>query len=193
MPHALQVIPTVGVEGKEGEKRRRAMLKRFSRLVDQTSAKAKFLQAYQPRQGSGVLSIDDGSRGTAEADVGIEAASEEGEEEGGQSAEAGWDQEVSKPVSGRMERDGAAVKGELDRLEKPMDIKEEEAALQNDNAGEEIEISSSGEGGSGRDADPAELVELVDSYGKGSAQNSERVESGAQAGVHCATAPRQYA
>ncbi len=183
----LQVIPTVGVEGKEGEKRRRAIMKRFSRLVDQTSAKAKFLQAFQSRQDSGALSAgtaeegtDEGSR--AEAGSTAEAASEAGEEEAGESAEAGVVLGGSEHGSGKMEEGSATVKDEGDP-EKEMPRKGEAAVLLEDNGKAEIEISSSGEPDTERDADPAELVDLVDSYGTDRAQKLQRIASGTQAGA----------
>ena len=51
----LQVIPTVGVEGDDAEKKQLAMLKHFSRLVDPSAKKAKFLSAFQKRPRSGTL------------------------------------------------------------------------------------------------------------------------------------------
>ena len=49
---AVQVIPTVGVEGEDGDKRRLAMLKHFSRLVDPVAKKAQFLSAFQKKPSS---------------------------------------------------------------------------------------------------------------------------------------------
>ncbi len=51
----VQVIPTVGVEGDESDKKRLAMLKHFSRLVDPSAKKAKFLSAFQKRPRSETL------------------------------------------------------------------------------------------------------------------------------------------
>ena len=48
----VQVIPTVGVEGEDGEKKRLAMLKHFSRLLDPLAKKAKFLSAFQKKPSS---------------------------------------------------------------------------------------------------------------------------------------------
>lgn len=48
----VQVIPTVGVEGEDGDKKRLAMLKHFSRLVDPLAKKAKFLSAFQKKPSS---------------------------------------------------------------------------------------------------------------------------------------------
>ena len=45
----VQVIPTVGVEGDDGDKKRLAILKHFSRLVDPSAKKAKFLSAFQKK------------------------------------------------------------------------------------------------------------------------------------------------
>ena len=57
----LQVIPTVGVEGDDAEKKRLAMLKHFSRLVDSSAKKAKFLSAFQKRPCSGTLEEQPGA------------------------------------------------------------------------------------------------------------------------------------
>lgn len=42
----VQVVPTVGVSGEDGEKRRTAMLNHFRHLVDGTAAKANFLSRW---------------------------------------------------------------------------------------------------------------------------------------------------
>jgi hypothetical protein len=44
---AWQVIPTVGVSGEDGEKRRAAMLEHFRNLVDGNAAKANFLSRWK--------------------------------------------------------------------------------------------------------------------------------------------------
>lgn len=187
--HVLQVIPTVGVEGKEGEKRRRAILKRFSRLVDQTSAKAKFLQVFQSRQDSDAVlaeTAEDSDKGgaTDNAEDTREAASEEGEEEAGESAEAGVVQGAAEHSSGRMKDDRSASGAEPRDLEERIQT-DEAAAVQGDAGVEEaeVEISSSGEGDREDGGDPPELVELVDSFGANGAQKLQRIASGVQAGV----------
>ncbi len=188
--HVLQVIPTVGVEGKEGEKRRRAILKRFSRLVDQTSAKAKFLQVFQSRQDSDAVlaeTAEDSDKGgaTDNAEDTREAASEEGEEEAGESAEAGVVQGAAEHSSGRMKDDRSASGAEPRDLEDERIQTDEAAAVQGDAGVEEaeVEISSSGEGDREDGGDPPELVELVDSFGANGAQKLQRIASGVQAGV----------
>ena len=58
----LQVIPTVGVDGENADRNRRAMLKHFSRLVDSSARKAKFLSAFQKRPRSGTLGDQPGAK-----------------------------------------------------------------------------------------------------------------------------------
>ena len=58
----LQVIPTVGVDGENADRNRRAMLKHFSRLVDSSARKAKFLSAFQKRPRSGTLGDQPGAQ-----------------------------------------------------------------------------------------------------------------------------------
>ena len=43
----MQVIPTVGVGGDDGDKKNAAMLKHFRNLVDETASKARFLSSFQ--------------------------------------------------------------------------------------------------------------------------------------------------
>ena len=59
---SLQVIPTVGVEGENADRNRRAMLKHFSRLVDSSARKAKFLSAFQKRPHSCTLDDQPGAQ-----------------------------------------------------------------------------------------------------------------------------------
>lgn len=61
MSFNFQVIPTVGVEGENGEKNLRSMLKHFRNLVDENASKANFLAAFKGkpelnRQESGISS-----------------------------------------------------------------------------------------------------------------------------------------
>lgn len=42
-----QVIPTVGVDGENADRNKRAMLKHFRNLVDETASKASFLAAFK--------------------------------------------------------------------------------------------------------------------------------------------------
>ena len=190
MMRMLQVIPTVGVEGKEGEKRRRAILKRFSRLVDQTYSKAKFLQAFQSRQDSGAVlaeAAEDGDRSAAARDAGdtAGAASEKGEEEAGQSTEEDGIEGAPEQSSGRKEEDRAAS-GAQPEDRGDLEIQADEGAAEQGDAGvgeAEVEISSSGESDREGGGEIPELVELVDKYGADGTQKLQRIASGAQAGV----------
>ena len=56
------MIPTVGVDGENADRNRRAMLKHFSRLVDSSARKAKFLSAFQKRPRSGTLGDQPGAQ-----------------------------------------------------------------------------------------------------------------------------------
>ena len=94
----LQVIPTVGVEGEDGEKQRLAMLRHLGDLVDQTASKAKFLATMVAgkTKTSGVSSCScpapglhvDGSRGEG-GTAGQGAAVEGGGSGGGEEGEEG--------------------------------------------------------------------------------------------------------
>ena len=45
--YSKQVIPTVGVDGENADRNKRAMLKHFRNLVDETASKASFLAAFK--------------------------------------------------------------------------------------------------------------------------------------------------
>lgn len=72
----FQVIPTVGVNGEDGEKHRVAMLKHFSTLVDTTAAKAKFFKSkgHQTRNPAGAMP----GNATSEACEACDGTAEEG-------------------------------------------------------------------------------------------------------------------
>lgn len=64
-----QIIPTVGVDGQDGDKNRRKMLQHFCSLVDTTASKAKFLKAMAPRPQRGGAAANQGptcGRGSAD-------------------------------------------------------------------------------------------------------------------------------
>jgi hypothetical protein len=99
-----QVIPTVGVEGPDGEKRRLAMLKAFSTLVCETASRAKFLQTFQRRP-----SGEKGSGALASA-----PAAEDGWEPGAEGAPSGKQGDRSGGGALPGEADGADVADEGD-------------------------------------------------------------------------------
>lgn len=186
----LQVIPTVGVGGQEGEKRRRAMLKHFNRLLDQTSAKARFLQAFEDRQSSdAVLSgmAEQESRELQEEakEDATKAASEGGEEDAAQLAEGDPLKDLPGHESGTLDTDAAGMKVEDPHEDEVASRKGKTAEGERDTgAGDsEVEISSC-EDSSRERAPPPELVNLVDGYGKEHAQRLDRSASGKEAGSH---------
>lgn len=113
-----QVIPTVGVDGENADRNRRAMLKHFRNLVDETASKASFLAAFKRSDSARVEasgSLDNkaisGDAGMSEAaedsasDADSEAASEMGEgnrEPSGNPGPPDHEEETPKSESGKV-------------------------------------------------------------------------------------------
>lgn len=143
----MQVIPTVGVEGEDADKKRRAMLKQFSRLVDSSAKKAKFLSAFQKRPSSGVLDEQlgaaDGSTKTPDADT-DEQADAIKLEPGMQSDSGHLDD--SKDDESKQEGYGTAdVKMKTEQGEEEPEaehVKKEEMTEREKSPGSNVEISS---------------------------------------------------
>lgn len=134
----MQVIPTVGVEGDDGDKKRRAIVKHFSRLVDSSAKKAKFLSAFQKKPSSGEElppSADpSGKAALADAHLAAEAIRVKVETSG-------------QPGSGHLDESrNGAVKQEKDLV--LADIKAEAGASEDGRLGE------SREGAVKQEADP---------------------------------------
>ena len=124
-----QVIPTVGVEGEDGAKRRLTMLKHFSRLVDPSAKKAKFLSAFQKKPSSGprddLPATDSGSLQAATS--GAQAAEEAGpvKEEAGMQTASGC---LDERRQGAVKQENGAVKQQKDLS--LADIKAEDVAAE---------------------------------------------------------------
>ena len=114
-----QVIPTVGVDGPDGEKRRLAMLKAFSSLVCETASRAKFLNRFQRRpSGSGsphapgAAEEEPGASAAGGAGASLErsAADDDSEAAGGDAGAAGLQPQpaVGAGGSGAVPSDAAA-------------------------------------------------------------------------------------
>ena len=109
-PHHLQVIPTVGVSGENGERHRLAMLEAFRNLVDQNASKRRFLSTFrQPSSGSaerggldaGAVAVEEGQEADGEDTVEIMDA------EGAQSAETGEGPKPEAEVAGNEPERGS--------------------------------------------------------------------------------------
>ncbi len=152
----VQVIPTVGVEGDDGDKKRLAMLKHFSRLVDPLAKKAKFLSAFQKKPSSTAPDeLTATASGSLKAAPSGAHANEEAvhvKEEGGmQTGSASLHESKEGPVKDEKDLSLADIKAE--------DIKVE------DEAAEEKPMQEG--------AAQAEVVEDTDVPGKGKDPESE--------------------
>lgn len=74
----LQIIPTVGVDGGDAEKNSDKMLKHFRNLVDENSAKAKFLSTFQRTPSLQAVQERDPGTQMGEESGGLEAGDELG-------------------------------------------------------------------------------------------------------------------
>ena len=165
----LQVIPTVGVEGDDAEKKRLAMLKHFSRLVDSSAKKAKFLSAFQKRSRSGALEEQPGAAdsSTGKTSAGADEQPDDRKqataaESSGRKTAAGADEQ-----SDYMELDGGMHGDSMQRLE--CDTKQQASGLaEAEVKAEEEEVPSAGV--------QAETVQKQEASGKGKRSGSD-VES----------------
>ena len=104
---SVQVIPTVGVDGDNADKNKRAMLKHFRNLVDETASKATFLAAFK-RSGSGKEAFMESSEpSNASEDLGMELASDLEDDSRDPSGNAGLEEEDEAEIPRSAVEEGA--------------------------------------------------------------------------------------
>ena len=135
------MVPTVGIEGPDGERRRRAMLKAFSTLVHETASRAKFLAAFQRKASSGALPPGSGGSG------GLAELEDPSGAEGGDAAEQKGSPRANGMGTEGGSRPEAAASGAEDEFEIQVTVPGGAGAADGDDADEEWEDARPGAGG----------------------------------------------